>query len=99
MSTPLKITRDSGANVKLLRQLEIEGYIEIYDVLIENGRENKKVRNKVLPVGVWNHTRWDEAVWGGDSRPYSDVRASIGNEHIGDAIQLEAHIRMGSTIL
>ena len=36
------ITRDSGANVKILKRLQNAGFIKIYDVMLENGRENTK---------------------------------------------------------
>lgn len=89
----MRITRDSGANVKILKKLEKEGFIEIHDVMLESGRENKKVKNKVLPVGVWNHSRWGEAVWAGDDNTYDDLREILGKDKIEDAMQLEAHIR------
>lgn len=87
------VTRDSGANVKILKKLENTGLITIYDVLLENGRENKKVKNKVLPVGVWGHSKWGEAVYSGDDCKYSEIREIIGRENIEDAMHLEAHIR------
>lgn len=90
------VTRDSGANVKLLRRLEREGYIKIFDVKFENGRENKKVKEKVLPVGVWGSgARWGECVWAGADCVYADIREILGKEYAQDAMQLEAHIRNG----
>ena len=53
-----RITRDPSANLKLLKLLEKKGFIEIHDVLIENGRTNKKVNNKILPVGEFGHALW-----------------------------------------
>lgn len=91
--TVVTVTRDSGANVKILRKLEKDGFIKIFDVKIENGRENKKVPEKVLPVGVWGHARWGEAVYAGDDCKYEDIRKIIGHNHVKDAMQLEAHIR------
>lgn len=93
MKPPLKITRDSGADVKLLKALEKEGFVEIHDVMIENGRENKKVKNKILPVGVYGQTKWGECVYSDPDCTYNDIRKIIGEENINDAIQLEAHVR------
>jgi predicted nucleic acid-binding protein len=88
-----KITRDSGANVKKLKTLEQQGYIEIYDVKLENGRENKKVKEKILPVLVLDHARLGECVLGGEDTVYDDIRKIIGKNNIEDAMHLEAHIR------
>lgn len=87
------VTRDSGANVKILKALERDGFIKIHDVMMENGRENKKVKEKILPVGVYGHGKWGEMVWAGPDCSYSNIRAIIGDRHIEDAIQLEAHVR------
>jgi hypothetical protein len=92
----VKITRDASANVKILKNLENEGLIEIHDVMLEGGRENKKVINKVFPIGVCNHSRWDESVWGSDDdNTYDEIREIIGKDKIEDAMYLEAHIRNG----
>lgn len=88
----LKITRDSGANLKILKELERGGYIKIFDVLGEN--ETKKVENKAKPVGVWNHSKWgDCSVWAGEDSKYSEIREIIGKDNIQDTRKLEAHIR------
>jgi len=92
----IKITRDSGANVSLLKRLEKEGYVQIFDVMLENGREDKKVKNKIKPVGVWNHARWGECVWGGDGNEYENILQVVGKENIEDAMYLEAHLRSGN---
>jgi hypothetical protein len=89
------ITRDSGANVKILKNLEKDGFISIHDVMLENGRENKKVKDKIIPVGVWGHGRLNEMVWGREDSVYDDTRQIIGNNNIKDAMHLEAHIRNG----
>ena len=89
----LNVTRDSSANVKILKELENKGYIKIYDVMLENGRENKRIKEKILPVAVWDHCCWDEAVWGGDDCVYDEIRKILGTDHIEDAMHLEAHIR------
>lgn len=90
--TKVKITRDSGANLKIIKRLEKMGFVDVYDVKYEN--ETKKVKNKVLPIGVWDRTKWDECVWAGSDCSYDSIRETIGKENIGDAIKLEAHIRM-----
>lgn len=95
---PLKVTRDSGANVKTLRRLEALGLITLTDILIENGRENRKVKNKALPVGVWGETRWGEAIWASENSSYDRIKEIIGVENVKDSIHLEAHIRMGNDI-
>ncbi len=88
------VTRDSGANVKILKNLEKDSFIFIHDVMLENGRENKKVKNKVFPVAVLNHSRWNEAIISkNNDSTYDDIRKIIGNNNIKDAMHLEAHIR------
>lgn len=81
--------------MKLLKILEKEGFIQIHDVMLENGRENKKVKSKILPVGVWDHGKWGEAVYAGPDCSYEDIRNVIGKDRIEDAMHLEAHIRNG----
>ncbi len=87
------ITRDSGANVKILKSLERKRYIKVFDVMLENGRENKKVKEKVLPVGVWGHSLWGESVWAGTDNKYDEIREIIGKNNIEDAMHLEVHLR------
>jgi predicted nucleic acid-binding protein len=89
----ITVTRDSGASVRVLRELEKAGYIKIYDVMLENGRHNKKVSEKVLPVAVMGHAIWGEAVWTADNCTYDEIRNIIGKNNVKDAMQLEAHIR------
>lgn len=91
----LKITRDSNANLKLLKWLERLGLIVITDVLGEN--ETKKVKDKIGPVGVWGHFKWDDgSVWASDDNKYSEICEIIGKNNIQDARKLEAHIRSGN---
>ena len=89
----MKITRDACASVKILKKFEKEGCIEIYDVMLEGGRENKKVKRKILPLGVLDHSRWNEAVWAGDGNAYDGLCKILGKDKIEDAMHLEAHIR------
>lgn len=89
----LKITRDSGANLKLLRRLEQNGDIEIHDVMLESGRENRKTKKKIFPVAVFGHARFGESVFAGADNPYNELRNILGQANIEDAMQLEAHIR------
>ena len=98
MKTPLIITRDSGANVKALRKLERAGLIECHDVMLENGRENRKIPNKMKPIGVWGHSRWGESVWPSEDCLYDEIRQIIGKRNVGDAMHLEAHIRSGNDV-
>ena len=89
----LTVIRDSGANVKILKFLERKGCIKIFDVMLENGRENKKVKDKILPAGVWDHCLWDEAVWSDDDCLYDEICKIIGSNNVKDAMHLETHIR------
>ena len=88
-----KITLDSSANLKLLKALEKQGYVEINNVMLENGRETKKVKNKILPTLVLNHSILGESVLGGSDNIYENIRKIIGYDHVKDAMHLEAHIR------
>ena len=93
MTQPIKVTRDSGANVKTLRRLERAGLIECHDVKLENGRENKKIKRKILPVMVWGHARWGEAVRADKDCYFDEISEIIGKDGIADAMHLEAHLR------
>lgn len=92
----LSVTRDSGANVKLLKKLESVGFIIIHDVMLENGRKNQKVKSKSLPVMVLDHSRLNECVLGGSDSIYKDLLNIIGKDNVEDAMHLEAHIRNGN---
>lgn len=89
----LKITRDSGADVKLLKILERKGWIKIFDVMLENGRDNSKVAEKMLPLGVWDHGRWGECLWADSDNQYDAIRNVVGSQNVKDAMHLEAHLR------
>ncbi len=89
----IRVTRDSGANLKILKKLELLGLIDIHDVMLENGRNTKKVSKKILPVAVFDHARWDEAVFAEEGNKYDDIRSILGKEKVKDAMQLEAHLR------
>jgi len=94
-----KVTRDSGANVKVLRQLELDGLITVFDILLENGRENRKVKQKIKPIGVWGHSRWGESVWADKNDPaYEQILAIVGHDNVKDAMHLEAHLRSGNDV-
>ena len=94
MQRPVKITRDSGANVKVLRKLELEELIMCTDVLLENGRENKKIKKKEKPAGVWSLTRWGESVWAGEVSRYDTIVRIIGKNSAADALHLDTHLRI-----
>ena len=88
------VTRDSGANVKILKRLQNAGLIKIYDVMLENGRENTRVKDKILPVLILSSdARLGEAVLGGEDSVYEDIRKIIGKKNVEDAMHLEVHIR------
>lgn len=99
MSQPvLKVTADSGANLKLLRKLEKQGFINITVVDLENGKGNK-IKSKVGPVGVWGKFKWgDGSVWANKDSIYQDVLAVVGRLNYQDARQLEAHFRLQNHI-
>jgi hypothetical protein len=88
----LKITRDSGANLTILKELEKHGCIEIHDVLGEN--ETVKVENKSNPVAVVGHCKLgDGSVYAGNDCKYSGIVEVIGKDNIQDARKLETHVR------
>jgi len=89
----VKITRDSCANLRKLKKLADLGYIEIHDVSFEN--KTPKVKNKILPVGVYGQTKYGECLYAGKDCKYDEIRSVLGKQNIGDAIKLEAHTRNG----
>jgi predicted nucleic acid-binding protein len=90
---PYFITRDSCANVKILKDLEQRGFIKVFDVMLENGRENKKFKDKIKPVFIVGTSLLGEMVLANKDCKYDDIRSIIGKQHIKDSIHLEAHIR------
>lgn len=90
---PYSITRDSCANVKILKDLEQKGFIKVFDVMLENGRKNKKVKDKIKPVFIVGTSLLGEMVLANKDCKYDDIRNIIGKQHIKDSMYLEAHIR------
>lgn len=86
----VKITRDSGANFKLLKNLANENYIEIFDVLTEN--ETCKVKNKILPTAIFGYSEYGACELAG-AGVYEEILEVIGKENFGDAVKLDTHIR------
>lgn len=92
----LKITMDSGVNLKRLNILKERGLIEIHDVKGENYAHS--VKNRENAAFVLEHSCFDEddILLDKDGvRRYNDIRTIIGNDNYKDAIKLEAHIREG----
>ena len=91
------VTRDSGANVKILRALERAGLIQVTDVLLENGRTNKKFSAKEPAIFVIGHSHIGECVIAANHTPHSRIREIIGRDprHVKDAMHLETHLRLG----
>lgn len=88
------ITRDSGANLKTLKNLENKGLIKIYDVKSEN--VTPKVKNKVPAILVWDLSTWDGSDVFTDEtgeRVFNDIVKIIGKNKIEDTRKLEAHVR------
>lgn len=93
MTQVLTVTRDAGANVKKLRDLERLGLIRCHDVLLENGRENKKISRKIRPILGYPYYVYGEGVWADENCKYNAISAIIGKEKVADAMHLEAHLR------
>lgn len=93
MRVKLKVTRDSGANVKILRELENRGLITCYDVMLENGRENRKIKRKIRPVLAYPYFRFGEGVWADKDCEYDAISSIIGRDKVADTLHLEAHLR------
>lgn len=92
------ITADSGANLKLLRELERQGLITITVVDLENGKHNR-VSDKIGPVGVYGKCQWgDGSVYGDEGNIYQRVLNIVGANNYQDARHLEAHYRSGNEI-
>lgn len=90
---PIQVTWDSWANMKLLKKLEADGYIVAHVVKMENGRDNK-IKDKILPVAVWGHSRWDECVyWDENDTTFEALKRIVWGNNTKDIMQLEAHIR------
>ena len=98
LTIPISVTLDSGANLKLMRRLQNKGFITITAVNVENGKENN-VKDKIGPVGVWGHFKWEDgSVWGTEGNIYKQALSIVGAYNIQDARHLEAHNRSGNDI-
>ena len=94
----VSITADSGANLKLLKELECQGLITIAVVDLENGKHNN-VSDKLGPVAVWGKFKWgDGSVWGSEDTIYEQLLSTVGGNNYQDARHLEAHYRSGNDI-
>ncbi|NVK15603.1 MAG: hypothetical protein HWE35_15640 [Rhodobacteraceae bacterium] len=91
----LTVTCDENANFKLLRRLEVDGYIEIHATSIERITPNRKATNKHLPTAILDSpfSVLDGCVIAEDDTPLHAIRDIIGAEHKGDVVHLEAHLR------
>ncbi len=89
----LTVTRDTCANLKHLKRLEQEGFVKVFNVMLENARGSGG--RKILPTTILDHSRLDECVLAGKDSVYEDIVEIIGRNNIKDAMFLEAHIRNG----
>ena len=92
------MTADSGANLKLLRELERQGLITLTAVNLENGKQNR-VSDKIGPVAEWGKFKWgDGSVWLSDDNICKRALDIVGINNYQDARHLEAHHRSGNDI-
>lgn len=81
----VSVTADSGANLKLLKELERQDLLTVTAVNLENGKQNK-VSNKIGPVGVWGKSRWDDAsVWASEDNICEQLLSIVGGHNYQDA--------------
>ncbi len=92
----IKVTADSGASLRKLR--EVKNVVVVSAVDLENGKYNK-IKPKIGPVGVWGVSKWgDGSVWAGNDCIFDDILKIVGKNNIQDARQLEAHHRSGNDV-
>ena len=88
----LKITMDSGVDLKRLKILEKDGLVEIHDVKGENFA--RSVRCRESAVFILDHSTLDgEDVLTDNSERYEKIIQIIGRGNFQDARKLDAHIR------
>lgn len=90
----LKITADVSANMKILRDLEKKGLIEIHVVNIENHKLSNKIKNKKNPVAILDSefALLDYCVIASDSTPYESIQQIMGKQHHADILHFESHL-------
>ena len=96
------VTCDKSCNFKELRNLEMEGLIQVFAVAIEGNEDNRRATNKVLPTIIIGNRF---ALIGDDDNPrcviaandcrYESILDLLGKKNREDALHLEAHIRDG----
>ena len=93
----LHVTCDPSANLKLLRQLETAGLVQLWAVKIETIRDTRRLSDerKQPPIAVWDnpHSRWDEAVCAQADTPYKELSQIIGRHHNADLLHFENHVQ------
>lgn len=95
MDKMITVTKDSGANFRILRRLERQGLISICEVELEN--ETPKIKKKIKPIGVFGQVKYGKAVFSSkeSGNMYREILGIIGNAQYKDSLHLEAHIRNG----
>jgi predicted nucleic acid-binding protein len=90
----LKIIADVSANMKILRNLEKNGHIEIHVVNIENHKLSNKIKNKKNPVAILDSefALLDYCVIASDHTPYESIQQIMGKQHHADILHFESHL-------
>ncbi|MES0827524.1 hypothetical protein [Ruegeria sp. SCP11] len=97
------VTWDPSADLKILRKLEREGYVELWAVKIEAAISTKKIPNdrKRLPTAIIGSQfatigeKPGNAKIASDGTPYDRINAVLGPGHHADTLHLEDHIVSG----
>ncbi|MBO9436292.1 hypothetical protein J7394_18880 [Ruegeria sp. R13_0] len=93
------VTWDPSADLRLLRKLEQQGYIELWGVNIEAVVTTKKIKpeRKSLPTGFIDSpfATIGNAKIASDETPFERINAILGRGHHADALHLEDHIVSG----
>lgn len=92
----ITVTADSGANLKLLKEIAAQKLIKVHVISLENGSGNK-IKEKLAPVMVWDVSKWgDGSVMAAEDNVFNEILEVVGNGNVQDARHLEAHYRAGN---
>jgi hypothetical protein len=90
----LKVSCDRNVNIKVLRQLELLGKIEVHGVAIEGHEDNRKLSNKTLAsafVGSLFATIGNCKIVPNET-PKKEIEEIIGSQHHGDVLHFLDHL-------
>ena len=96
----LKVSCDRNVNIKVLRQLELRGMIEVHGVAIEGHEDNRKLSNKTLAYAFIGSpfAKIGNCKIVPNETPKKEIEEIIGSQHHGDVRHFLDHLLSGRDV-